>query len=91
MIELDDNEVLKILTEYALELVRIRQSNVPHLCTENIGPEVLRGVIEAYENRGMRDFWISIEEPGETLVAWSVPPINVKGELIKVREIMRIQ
>ncbi len=43
-----DNETLKILCDFSLELVRIRQSNVPHLCTENCGPETLQKAIRAY-------------------------------------------
>ena len=35
-----------------------------------------------------REFWISIEPPGETLVAWSVKPININGQLIKVCEVI---
>ena len=43
-----DNETLKILCDFSLSLVRIKQSNVQHLCTENNGPETLQKVIRAY-------------------------------------------
>lgn len=33
-----------------------------------------------------REFWITIEPPGETLTAWSQKPQNVNGETIKVHE-----
>ena len=35
-----------------------------------------------------REFWITIEPPGETLVAWSVEPMNIDGTRIKVREVI---
>ena len=41
-------EILKILCEYAVEMVTIRQHACPHLATENIGPEMLERVIRAY-------------------------------------------
>jgi len=41
-------EILKILSDYAVEMVRIRQTACPHLSTENIGPEMLEKVIRAY-------------------------------------------
>ena len=44
-------EKLKVLCDYSLELVRIRQSEVAHLCTENMGAEALSNVIAAYKDR----------------------------------------
>lgn len=41
-------EILKILCDYAVEMVRIRQNACPHLATENIGPDMLERVIRAY-------------------------------------------
>jgi len=44
-----DIEVLKVLCDYSLGLVKIRQEGCSHLCTENNGPETLHKVIGAYE------------------------------------------
>ncbi len=41
-------EILKILADYAADMVRIRQSEVPHLCMENVAPEMLERVVKAY-------------------------------------------
>lgn len=41
-------EILKILSDYAVEMVQIRQKACPHLATENIGPDMLERVIRAY-------------------------------------------
>lgn len=41
-------EILKILCDYAMESLRIRQDNVPHLVMENIAPEMLQRVLQAY-------------------------------------------
>jgi len=35
-----------------------------------------------------REFWITIEPPGETLVAWSQKPQNINGDIIKVCEVL---
>ncbi len=35
-----------------------------------------------------REFWITVEPPGETLVAWSQEPLNINGQIIKVREVL---
>ena len=44
-------ENLRILCQYSLQLVKIRQSNCKHLCTENNGAETLANVLEAYMGR----------------------------------------
>lgn len=41
-------EILKILCDYALESLKIRQSNVPHLVMENVAPEMLERIVKAY-------------------------------------------
>lgn len=43
-------EILKILCDYALDGLKIRQSNVPHLVMENIAPEMIERVIRAYRD-----------------------------------------
>lgn len=41
-------EILKILCDYAMDGLRIRQEQVPHLVMENVSPEMLERVIRAY-------------------------------------------
>lgn len=41
-------EILKILCDYALEGLKIRQRDVPHLVIENVAGEMLERVIRAY-------------------------------------------
>ncbi len=42
-------EILKILCDYAMDGLRIRQRDVPHLVMENIAPEMLCKVIQSYQ------------------------------------------
>jgi len=44
-------EILKILCDYSLALVTLRQNEVKHLAVENIGPEMLAKVLAAFDGK----------------------------------------
>ena len=44
-------EILKILCDYSLALVTLRQNEVKHLAVENIGPEILAKVLAAFDGK----------------------------------------
>jgi hypothetical protein len=44
------DSVMKVLSEMAVELTRLRQNECKHLCIENYTPEVFEKLIRAVRN-----------------------------------------
>lgn len=58
-----DNETLRILCQYSLSLVKLRQSDCKHLATENHGPETLRNVLQAYYGDQIVNVGVELDMP----------------------------
>lgn len=64
-----DVEILRVLCDYSLELVRLRHSECKHLATENAGAETLRNVIASYRGHAWQ---VHLDHDGKPVTVSSV-------------------